>query len=89
MIDIYTAKNCPICEEVKKLLKNENIEFNEYSAGRTFEKFLGKVKELTGMNEVDFPIIVTEEIIFVGWDEEAKIETLKTIQGDSNVEKTS
>ena len=80
MVYIYTNETCPYCKQVKKELKENNIEFNERLTKDWPSKWQGLVS-LTGM--ANLPVIVRVEKEYTDVDhEENNRPVIKTIEHD-------
>lgn len=68
-MQIYTVPTCPHCNELKKWLKENNVEFTAYDVSENEEK-AEEMKEKSGQMRV--PVIDIEGEILVGFDESVK-----------------
>lgn len=83
-INIFTLNGCSHCVELKKLLKENNIDFKEFEIGEHKEIF-EEVVRLTGHNSLPTTYLQNSETgsgpIFVpGRDYKSKEELLEKIQ---------
>ncbi|MFO8192531.1 MAG: glutaredoxin family protein [Bacillota bacterium] len=79
MIKVYALSTCPWCKKVKKLLKDNNIEFDfidvDLAQGEEQQKALAEVEELTGRRS--FPVTVINDQVIQGFKKEELEEALK------------
>lgn len=71
-VKIYTKPTCPYCQQAKKWLKDNNIEFDDFNVEE--EKYKDELVEVSG--QMGVPVIVAGEKIIVGF-EEKELEQLK------------
>lgn len=58
---IYTSKNCPLCKQLKEMLEQEKIEYEEYDVDIT--ENLADLY-LMGLNEL--PVLIDGDDTFIG-----------------------
>ncbi|OPL09957.1 MAG: NrdH-redoxin [Firmicutes bacterium ML8_F2] len=79
MIKVYALSTCPWCKKVKKLLKDNNIEFDfidvDLAQGEEQQKALAEIEELTGRRS--FPVTVINDQVIQGFKKEELEEALK------------
>lgn len=63
MIEIWSLKNCPKCEEAKKICKEKNIEYNEFMIEDLQEGEIINPQVMLWFAEQNFvaPLIVKED----------------------------
>ena len=65
---IYSKSGCPNCIKVKKLLKDNNINFNLINSDEYIiedkDFFLSFIKEISNADVKSFPIIFTESSFY-------------------------
>ncbi|MDY6826069.1 MAG: glutaredoxin family protein [Bacillota bacterium] len=79
MIKVYALSTCPWCKKVKKLLEDNNIEYDfvdvDLAQGEEQQKALAEVEELTGRRS--FPVTVINDQVIQGFKKEEIEEALK------------
>jgi glutaredoxin-like protein NrdH len=79
VIKVYALSTCPWCKKVKKLLKDNNIEFDfidvDLAQGEEQQKALAEIEELTGRRS--FPVTVINDQVIQGFKKEELEEALK------------
>lgn len=66
MIQLYTTNNCPYCDAVKIILKENKVDFKEYNVAADEVRREEMIK-LTGMRKV--PVLRNGDAFTVGADE--------------------
>lgn len=79
VIKVYALSTCPWCKKVKKLLEDNNIEYDfvdvDLAQGEEQQKALAEVEELTGRRS--FPVTVINDQVIQGFKKEEIEEALK------------
>lgn len=78
MIQLYTTNNCPYCDAVKIILKENKVDFKEYNVAEDAAK-REEMIILTGMRKV--PVVRNGDRFTVGADES---EVLKIVKVDNS-----
>lgn len=79
MIKVYALSTCPWCKKVKKLLEDNDIQYDfidvDLAQGEEQQKALAEVEELTGRRS--FPVTVINDQVIEGFKKEELEEALK------------
>ncbi len=77
-INIYSTPSCPYCKQLKKFLKENDIDFEEFNVAENREKAEEMVKK-SGQRGVPVTILEKDgdEEIVVGFDKEKLRDILK------------
>lgn len=75
MIQLYTTNNCPYCDAVKIILKENKVDFKEYNVAEDAVK-REEMIALTGMRKV--PVLRNGDRFTVGADEESVLKIVKS-----------
>ena len=74
-VTVYSTPTCPYCINVKKFLKDSNIDFEDIDVSSDTEKAREMV-EKTG--QMGVPVVDIDGTVIVGFDKEAIEKALKT-----------
>lgn len=78
MIKVYALSTCPWCKKVKKLLEDNNIQYDfidvDLAQGEEQQKALAEVEKLTGRRS--FPVTVINDQVIEGFKKEELKEAL-------------
>ena len=77
-IVIYTANNCPYCEQAKNLFKRKNVAYKEYDVSNNPEQRQSLIKKSKGLKTV--PQIFIDELHIGGYDDLKKLEIQGNLQ---------
>lgn len=79
MIKVYALSTCPWCKKVKKLLDDENVEYDvvdvDLLSGQEQQDAVKEVENLTGKRS--FPVTVINDKVISGFKQEEILEELK------------
>lgn len=75
MIELYTTNNCPYCDAVKIILKENKVKYEEYNVAEDEGRREEMVK-LTGMRKV--PVLRNGDAFTVGADESEVMRIVKS-----------
>jgi len=67
-VKVYTTPTCPYCDQVKKYLKQKDVDFVEYNVAENKERAKEMI-EKTGQRGV--PVTVINDEAIVGFNQEA------------------
>ncbi|HED24934.1 MAG TPA: glutaredoxin family protein [Firmicutes bacterium] len=78
VIKVYALSTCPWCKKVKKLLEDNNIQYDfidvDLAQGEEQQKALAEVEKLTGRRS--FPVTVINDQVIEGFKKEELKEAL-------------
>ena len=77
-IVIYTANNCPYCEQAKKFFKRKNVVYKEYDVSNNPEQRQSLIKKSKGLKTV--PQIFIDELHIGGYDDLKRLEIQGNLQ---------
>jgi len=72
MVKVYSISTCPWCKKVKKLLEENNVQYDvlevDLAQGEEQKKALAEVEKLTGKRS--FPVTVINDKVIQGFKQE-------------------
>jgi len=72
MVKVYSISTCPWCKKVKKLLDENNVQYDvvevDLAQGEEQKKALAEVEKLTGKRS--FPVTVINDQVIQGFKQE-------------------